>query len=183
MAFTLDPMESKRQLRVAQAWASAHEVRPGSTVEITTLLQGEDGRQFTKTASYPVPIGAALGGLNITVSDANTLNFPEFAGLSQTSLQTPASLIEAINHFRDSNAVYFRFWRQQPAFTVSGPLPGAEITDPPPSVALVLADPSDSATSSATQALTRGSSVAEIAIPVPDYVVTGAKTIQVEVKE
>lgn len=183
MSFTLDPMEGKRQLRIAQAWASSHEVRPGSAIEITTLLQGENGQQFTKSASYRIPIGASLGPLNVTVSDANTLNFPDFGGLSQTALQTPETLIDSINRFRDSNAVYFRVWRQQPSFTVSGPLPGGELTDPPPSVALILADPSDSATSNAALTLTRGSEVAEIAVPVPDYVITGAKTVQVEVKE
>jgi hypothetical protein len=183
MSFTLDPIEGKRQFRIAQAWASPHDVRPGSTVQIMALLQGENGEQVTKTATYHVPIGAPLGALNITVSDANTLNFPDFGGMSQTALRTPGALIDSINQYRDSDAVYFRLWRPQPAFTVSGPSPNGELTDPPPSVALILADPADSVTTNAVATQTRGSGMAEIAIPVPDYVVTGAKTIQVEVKE
>ncbi|MBV8572502.1 MAG: hypothetical protein JO319_17930, partial [Acidobacteriaceae bacterium] len=119
MSFVLEPIEGKRQLRIAQAWASTHEVRPGSPLQITVVLQGENGQQFTKSASYQVPVGAALGPLNVTVSDANTLNFPDFAGLSQSALQTPEQLIDAINHFRDSNNVYFRLWRQQPTFNVA----------------------------------------------------------------
>jgi hypothetical protein len=183
MSFILDPIEGKRQLHITQAWASTHDVRPGSTVQMTALLQGENGQQFTRTASYHIPIGAPLGALNVTVSDANTLNYPDFAGLGQSALHTPAALIDSINHYRDSDAVYFRIWRAQPAFTVSGPSPGGEITDPPPSVALILADPADSVTSNAALTQTRGSGIAEIAVPVPDFVVTGAKTIQVEVKE
>ncbi len=183
MSFTLDQLEGKRQLRIAQAWASRHEVRPGTAVEISALLQGDDGQQLTRTATYQVPIGAPTGPLNFTISDANTLNIPDFAGLTQSSLQTPERLISTINQFRDSDALYVRVWRQQPAFTVSGPMPGGELTDPPPSVALILADPSDSANTTPALTLTRGSGIAEIAIPVPDYVVTGAKTIQVEVKE
>jgi len=179
----LELAEGKRQVRIAQAWASPHEVHPGDSVQVTALLLGEDGRQFTRETTYQVPIGAPTGPLNFTVSDATTLNFPDFAGLSQSSLQTPERLIQTINKFRDSNAAYVRVWRQQPSFTVISPLPGGELTDPPPSAALILSDPADSATSNAAQVLTRGSGVAELVIPVPDYVVTGSKTIQVEVKE
>jgi hypothetical protein len=50
-------------------------------------------------------------------------------------------------------------------------------------VALVLADPSSSVTSNAALTVTRGSQVQEITLPLPGYVVTGAKTVQVEVKE
>jgi hypothetical protein len=57
------------------------------------------------------------------------------------------------------------------------------LPDPPPSVALILADPSDSATTNTALTLTRGSPVDELSIPVKGYVVSGAKTLQVDVKE
>jgi hypothetical protein len=183
MSFHLDTSEAKRQLRLAQAWTSTHEVRPGDSVEISALLQGENGLELTKTTTFRVPVGAPQGPLNFTVSDANTLNLPEFAGLTQSSLQSPAQLIQTINAFRQSESLYVRIWRQEPSFTVAGALPGGELTDPPPSVALVLADPSSSVTSNAALTLTRGSQVQEIALPLPGYVITGAKTVQVEVKE
>ena len=183
MSFQLDASEKKRQLRVAQAWASAHEAHPGDSVAITTLLQGDDGVELTKTINYKIPVGAPLGALNFTVSDANTLNLPEFAGLSQSALQSPVQLIQAINAFRDSDALYVRAWRPEPSFTVAGPLPGGELGDPPPSVALILADPSSSVTSNAALTLTRGSQVAEFRVPADGYVVSGAKTVQVDVKE
>jgi hypothetical protein len=121
--------------------------------------------------------------LNLTVSDANGLNTPDFAGLRQSSLHSSAELIGVINDFRGSEAAYVRIWRQQPSFTISGPLPGGDISDPPPSVMLVMADPSNSATTSPAQTLTRGSQVAEIKLPVNGFVVSGSRTIQVEVKE
>jgi hypothetical protein len=183
ISFELDPSDSKRQLHIVQAWASRHEVRPGDSIGITVLLQGENGVEFSLSADYRVPIGAPLGPLNLTISDANTLNFPEFAGFSQSAAQTPAELVRAINAFRSSDAAYIRVWRQEPAFTVAGPRPGGELTDPPPSVMLILADPSSSATTSPALTITRGSTIKELAIPVPNYAVTGAKTIQVEVKE
>ena len=183
MSFELSPVESKRQLRLAQVWASAHEVRPGDSVDVTALLQGENGLEVTRTVSYRIPVGAPVGALNFTMSDAATMNTPDFAGLTQSSLHTPEQLIRTINAFRGSDAVYVRVWRQEPAFTISGPMPGGELTDPPPSVMLVLADPAASTTSNAALTLTRGSQITEMKLAVDGYVVTGSKTVQVEVKE
>jgi hypothetical protein len=183
LSFTLDQVDSKRQLRVAQSWASASDVRPGDSVQISTLLQGENGLEITRATTFHVPIGAPVGALNFTISDAATLNFPDFAGLAQTALKDPKSLIEAIGSYRNSDALYVRVWRQEPAFTVRGPLPGAELTDPPPSITLVLGDSSASSWATATPTLTRGSEIEQLTVPVTGYVVTGAKTIQINVKE
>jgi hypothetical protein len=183
MSFTLEQVESKRQLRLTQAWTSAHEVHPGDPLQITALLEGENGLEVTRTVTYRVPAGAPTGPLNFTVSDANTLNFPDFAGVAASSLRTPERLIETINSYRASDALYVRVWRQEPSFNVAGQLPGGELPDPPPSVMLILADPSASANSNAALTLTRGAEAARLTIPVGDYVVTGAKTIQVEVKD
>jgi hypothetical protein len=183
MTFEVEPTQSKQQLYITQAWTSAHEVRPGQPVTITALLGGENGVQLTRQATYRVPIGAPAGLLNFTVSDANTQNFPEFAGMNAASARTPQDLIRLINKYRGADAAYVRVWRSEPAFTISGPLPGGEITDPPPSVMLIMADPSQSPTSNAAQLSIRGSGIAEIRMPVDGYVVSGARTVQVEVKE
>ncbi|MGI9072086.1 MAG: SpoIVB peptidase S55 domain-containing protein [Bryobacteraceae bacterium] len=183
ISFDLEPVEAKRQLQVSQVWTSRGEVRPGDSVEVTALLAGEDGREFTRTATYHVPVGAPLGQLNLTVSDANGLNFPDFAGMSPTSLHTPQRLITVLNRFRSSDAAYVRIWRQEPSFSVAGPLAGGDLTDPPPSVMLILANPSTSLSGSSPVAVTRGSDIAEFSLPVGEYVVSGAKTVQVEVKE
>jgi hypothetical protein len=182
MEFRLDEMDSKKQLRLAQAWTSAHEVRAGETVDITAVLQAEDGTEMVKTIPYHVPVGAPAGSLNLTLSDANTLNFPDFAGIAQTQFKTAASMIAAVNRYRDSEALYIRVWRAQPGFNVAGPMPGGELSDPPPSVALVLADPSSSASSGAT-ANARGSDVTQLTLPMQGFAVTGAKTIQIEIKD
>ncbi len=183
MSFQLEASESKRQLRLVQAWTSAHEVHAGQPLEVSALLQGENGLELTRTATYQIPPGTPAGPLNFTVSDANTVNFPEFAGLDGSSLHTPESLVRTINSFRDNDALYVRVWRQQPSFTISGPSASGELSDPPPSVALILADPSNSATANAALTATRGSQIAEFSIPARGYVVAGAKTLQVDIKE
>ena len=183
ISFTLEPMEAKRELRITQVWASRQNVRPGESVEVTALLEGDNGAQLTRTASYRVPIGAPLGPLYFSVSDASVLNFTEFAGINQSSARSPRELIQLVNGFRSSGAAYVRVWRQEPAFSIAGALPGRELTDPPPSVALILADPAASAASGSAWMQNRGSSVAEFTLPVDGYVVSGSKTIQVNVTE
>ncbi len=182
MSFQLEPVEARRQLYISQAWTSAHEVHAGDSVQITILLAGENGLELTRTATYHIPIGSPTGQLNFTIGDANTLNFPDYAGMNAASTQNAAELIDYLNKYRGSQATYVRVWRPQPAFTISGPSPGGELTDPPPSISLVLADPSTSPTSNTAQLGTRGSGIAEISLPVDGYVVNGARTVQVEVK-
>ncbi len=183
LSFDIDATETKHQFHLAQAWTSAREVRPGDSLRVYMLLQGENGVEQTRSIDYQLPSGAPVGSLNFTVCDANTLNYPDFGGLSQSSAQSPETLIRTINSFRDGDSLYVRVWRQEPSFTISNPTSSSELTDPPPSVALVLSDPSNSANANAGLTLTRGSQVAELRMPTPGYVVTGAKTLQVEVKE
>lgn len=181
--YELEPIERKQQFRITQAWASRHAARPGDTVQVTVALEGDGGTEVTRTVDYTIPVGAPAGGLNLTVSDAITLNAPDFAGMNANSFATPEAMVEAVNQYRSSDAAYLRVWRQEPAFNVSGPAPGSDLTDPPPSVALILADPSASASGSAAFGAVRGATLKEIRIPANNYVVTGAKTIQVEIKD
>jgi len=50
-------------------------------------------------------------------------------------------------------------------------------------VSLVLSDTSSSPTTSAAQTIARGSQLAEVRMPVDRYVVSGSRTVQVEVKD
>ena len=184
ITFDLDARETKRQLQIAQAWTSAHQIHPGDGVQITAVLAGTNGVEFTRTATYRVPVGAPAGLLNFTISDANGLNFPEFAGLTPGSFRTPERLIGTLNEFRGSDAAYVRVWRQQPSFSVSGPATRGELSDPPPSVTLILANASSSVSASSLLTLTRGADIAELSLPVTGYaVIGGARTVQVEVVE
>ncbi len=183
MSFDLQPVETKHQLYITQAWTSAHTVRPGDSVEVMMALGGENGVQLNRSVTYQVPVGAPAGPINFTISDSNTLNYPEYAGMNAASARNSTQLIDLLNKYRGSQAAYVRVWRPEPAFTISGPAPGGELTDPPPSVALILSDPSTSPTSNTAQVQTRGSGIAEMVAPVDGYVVSGAKTLQVEVKE
>jgi hypothetical protein len=184
ISFEMEPFETKKQLQILQVWTSAHQVRPGETVQVQVLLSAGNGVTFTRSAGYRVPIGAPEGPINLSVAEASGLNFLDFAGLSTASIHNSSELIDVANRFRGSEAAYLRIWRSQPSFSVSGLVPGRELTDPPPSVALLLAAPSSSTSAVLPFAANRGSAIEEIAISLDGYVVgPSSKTIQVEVKE
>ncbi len=176
-SFILEPDELKKTIQIDQIWASRRDVKPGGSIDVSILFSGENGLEVTRSAHVQIPIGAPTGTLNLTVSDANGLNYPELAGLSPVAAGSPDQLIHELSAIRPSDRAYLRVWRQEPSF----PLSGTELTDPPPSVSMILAR--GAGTGATMLFALRGSAVAEMPVDPGNYVVSGYKTIQVEVKE
>jgi hypothetical protein len=179
--FKLVPAEEKKSLQIDQIWTSSRQVAPGGSVEVSVLLTGEDGIEILRHAQVKIPVGAQAGVLNLTVTDANGLNYPELAGLSPSTVPRPDELLKELSAIRSSDRAYLRVWRQEPAF----PVAGREIADPPPSIAMVMNHTLGTGGGAGTAMLVslRGATVEEIEMNPGNFVVTGSKTIQVEVKE
>jgi hypothetical protein len=172
VSFDLDAFDTNKQLNIAQVYLSRREVKPGDTIEIMAQLNGENGVELTKSLKYRIPPGTAPGILFFTVADGTQTSLAE---LRQIVAETPVSAeqsIATVGRLRPSDKAYLRVWRAQPAYEVQG----QELPDPPPSLALVLGS---------TQSLSqnKNSKVAEMVIDAGEMMVTGSKTVQVEVKE
>jgi hypothetical protein len=172
----VESFDRKKQFTIDQVWASTREARPGDAIELTVLLTGENGVETTKKLSYQVPVGAQLGALYFTVADAASTNMTEYAQLLTTPPRNPAQLVAFLNGLRGNDKAYVRVWTSEPAYSVQG----QDLPDPPPSVSMVLAKTQASLTGTV---LARGSKTAEMELSAGDAVVTGSKTIQVEIKE
>jgi len=83
-----------------------------------------------------------------------------------------ACILYTLGRLRPSDKAYVRVWRAEPAYEVAG----EELPDPPPSLALILGS---------TQSLSqnRNSKITELVIDAGETMVTGSRTVQVEVKE
>jgi hypothetical protein len=176
VALHLEASDQKRQLTIDGISVSRHEVRAGEKVTLTVAFAGENGVESTYPVQYQVPIGAEPGTLYFTVSDGNTANLSDFRQILTANPHSAAQLITTVNNLHPNTKAYVRVWRADPAFQ----LEGADLPSPPASVALILAG-SQSGLAGITQ--TRNSKVAEMEIDPGDKVITGSKTIQVEVKE
>ena len=176
VALNIEAFPRKRQLQIDQVWSSRREVRPGETVDLTVVLSGDNGSELTRKVSYTVPVGSPTGPLQFTVADATIMNITEFRQMLVSTPNSPAQLIAFLNALRANTKAYVRVWQAAPAYEVEG----ETLPDPPPSVALILARTQPSL--SATPALPNAK-LAEMEIDAGNMVVSGSKTIQVEVKE
>jgi hypothetical protein len=172
ISFQLESFVTRKQLNIGQVYLSRREAKPGDTVEIMTQLDGENGAELTRSLKYTIPLGTAAGTLYFTVADGTQTSLAE---LKQIIAETPHSAeqsISTVGRLRPSNKAYIRVWRADPAYEVAG----EELPDPPPSLALILGS---------TQNLSqdRNSRIAELVMDPGQMMVTGTRTVKLEVKE
>jgi hypothetical protein len=117
-----------------------------------------------------------MGPINFTAADASSTNMTEFGASVGLPYHSPSQVLGFLNGLRTNTKAYIRVWRSDVAYTIDG----RDLPSPPPSVAMIL---NRAQTQAVGQPNQRGSKLAEIEIPAGDNVVTGSKTVQVEVKE
>jgi len=176
IALNIEAFEEKKELTIDGVTVSRREARPGDTVRLHVSLVGENGAETSRQVDYKIPIGAEPGALYFTVADANTSNVTDFRQVVGATARTPGQVITTVNDLHPNTRAYIRVWRADPAFQ----LEGADLPDPPPSAALIL---SSAQSTLAGVSQTRNSKLAEMEIDAGDVVVSGAKTVQVEIKE
>ncbi|HXP86515.1 MAG TPA: SpoIVB peptidase S55 domain-containing protein [Bryobacteraceae bacterium] len=173
VSIDVDVADRRSQSQIASV-VTPRQVRPGGDLPITMVLAGDNGAEITKTVVYRVPVGAPPGTLSVTVADASTTNLLEYQAVYGTPAHSPAQVLSLLNGLRSNTSAWVRVWRNETDYTVEG----RDLPDPPPSIAMILGR----AQAGSTTLLNRGSKVAEIEMPEGSSVVTGSKTVQVEVK-
>ena len=171
MEVDVNVASDRRELRLDSVWTSKRIVHPGDSFEIFARFVGESGFELEQSASYSVPSGAPLGMLNITVADGPAANLTEYRQFLAIPPRNTEQLVEFLNGLRSSRKAYLRLWRAAPTWTAQGEL----LPAPTASMALLLAR--------STLVQTPGAKVAELELPGGDFVFTGSRTVQVEVKD
>jgi hypothetical protein len=167
----LNSTDAHKQLQIEEVTASRRDVRPGETIEITTRFAGDNGLEILRKVKYEVPIGASPGTLFFSVADGSQTSIMDLRASFGSTSRTPEQLIEALHRLRSNDKAYLRVWRAEPSYIVGG----EEIPDPPPSLAMIL-------NSAVPTTAVRNSKVTEYVLDGGGNVVTGSKTIQVEVR-
>jgi hypothetical protein len=168
----LETANMKKDLNIGQVYLSKKEAKPGDTVELFTVLDGQNAAEQTNSVKYTIPRGTAPGTLYFTVADGGQTSIAELRQILTETPHTPEQVIANVNRLHAGDKAYVRVWRAEPSYQVQG----EEIPDPPPSLALVLGG---------MQGVpqVRNSKMAEIAIDAGNMMVSGSKTVQLEVKE
>jgi hypothetical protein len=173
---SISASEKREVLQIDQVTASPREVHPGDTVEIATTFSGDNGVETIKTVQYRVPVGLQNGPLLFTVADASSTNGLDYQQLLSGQPKSPEQVLSFLNGLRSNSGAYVRVWRNDPGFQSQG----ADLPDPPASVALVFGK---AQAAQLGAAVARGSKLAEINIDTGGAVVSGTKTIQLDVRE
>ena len=176
ITLNLEAFDQKKQLAIDGITVSRREVHAGDKVQLNVALVGDNGLETTRTVDYQVPIGAEPGILYFTVSDATNANLADFRQVLTATPRSPGQVLTTVNALHPNTRAYVRVWRADPAFQ----LEGADLPDPPASVALIFAG-QQSISAGITQ--TRNSKIETMEVDAGDMVVTGSKTVQVEIKE
>ena len=93
-----------------------------------------------------------------------------------TPARSATQVLGLLNGTRSNTKAYVRVWRAESSYTVDG----RDMSDPPPSIAMILIRPQ---LASGAAANLRGAKVAELEIAAGTTVIAGTRTVQVEVKE
>ena len=169
--------DEENWLEIDRVWSSKTRVRPGEVIELSAALKGSDGTETVRTSAYRVPPGAAPGQLQITFSDANSLNLLDWQSLlGLRRSKDPAQSVEALNRIRRNDGLYVRVWRPQQGFRFNT----ERLPAPPASISAIL---SPATGTSAGSAADWQSVLHEFAIGAGSEVIRGNVTTKVTVIE
>ncbi len=171
MKLRIESSDQHKQLQIEDLSVSKREAHPGDRLELTTRMTGENGLEVKRTSFWQVPPGIAPGTVFLSVADGVQTSATELRALYTANPRSADELVAAIDQVLPTDRAYIRVWRAEPDFQIAG----VDLPDPPPSIAMVLA-----ANTANTQV--KNSKLTTFELPVPGWVVTGTKTIQIEVK-
>lgn len=174
MVLDIAAVEERRQMQIASV-AGPRFARPGEQIELSVHLTGPEGTDTVRKVPYRIPVGAREQAYNFTVSDATQANAAEFQALAGVPLRSSDQVIDRLNRQRPNTKAYLRVVRAGESYQVDG----RELPSPPPSVAMILGRAQPGSETTITQ---RGAQVVEVEIPVGESMITGSKTIQIEVR-
>ncbi len=167
----IESLPGKKQLQIEQVWTTRRQARPGERVEVVVSLTG-DGSEQVRRLAYAIPPGAPNGPIYFTVADGTTTNLTEYRQVLTAPPRSAGQVLSILNGLRPNTKAYVRVWRPDAGYQVQG----EDLPSAPPSLALVLSRGAGAPSG-------RGSKLAELEIDSTGAVVSGAKTVQVEVKE
>jgi hypothetical protein len=168
-------VDEKRTMNLDRVWVDRDQVKAGETVILSAFLRAGNGGEHVEKIPLDIPADMPSGTLLVTVADGSTLTAVENRSLRQSF--TPRDLdqlIRAINNIRKNDRCYVRLQRPEPSVV----LRGEEFSTLPPSFGAVIT--SDRSASSTLSSM-RSSNLYEYELPSTPYVITGQRSLTIEV--
>ena len=131
----IESIDDERRLEINRGWASKTRVRPDEEVELAAALRDARGNEQIRKATFHLPVGTPPGNLQVSFSDANSLNLLEWRSFASPRRATElGQLVRAVNRLRRNDRLYIRVWRSAKTFLLNS----ERLPSPPASVAGLL---------------------------------------------
>lgn len=177
ISFDLTAKTSHDLWIIDAASLSRRSAKPGDTLTIRAHLSTPDGTEKIIEQPFTLPTWLTGGEtLTITISDSFTANILDFRAFYQPGgpvFRSTSDLIQTINTIHPGNAFYTRVMRSSPAFQ-SG---SKDYSSLPPSIASAMQK------STGTYLPTYQSRLFDKETRLPDGVVSGSRTITLEIEK
>jgi hypothetical protein len=164
--------EERRLWQIEHVSVSRKKVYPGDAVRISVVMNGAGDQDEVRHVDYVVPVGSPAGTLTVIASDALTANLAEnrlFGPQGRTARQ----ILTQANSLRRNSSAWVRVARPEPAIQVAG----ADFPNLPAGFTLLLGREQSQPLVTGLS----GSRVFEAEVPMDRGVVSGQKTVSIEV--
>jgi SpoIVB peptidase S55 len=171
ITYDITSRDARSTGQLDRLWINRTDVRRGEKVEIQAFARTDDGGEFVERTEIEIPEDAPLGPLQIVVSDGKALQAAEpRMGFTPKSLD---QLVREMNRVRKTDRLYVRLARSENGAVIKN----EEMPGLPPSVLATLG--SDRTAGGYT--LTRSSTIYEKELPPAEFVISGQRTLTVNV--
>ena len=167
-------VEEERALTLSHVTYDRTRVRPGDSVMVTVHLKKANQEAVAETYAVKIPPNLAPGPLSVLIADGDSLSQVDAREVPQSIIpENLGQVIRAINNLKKNDRLYVRLFRRARGAVIKGEgLPSL-----PPSVISILG-----ARKGAGGAQPLGlSTLAEYELQPTEYVISGQRTIEVEV--
>jgi hypothetical protein len=171
IVYDITSRDARATGQLDRLWINRTEVRRGESVEIQAFARTEGGIEYVERIPVEIPADAPLGPLQVMVGDGSAIQTGEArAGFTPKSL---SQLVRELNRIRKADRLYVRLAKAESGAIIKN----EELPSLPPSVLATLG--SDRTAGGYT--LTRSATVFEKELPPPAFVISGQRTLTVNV--
>ncbi len=171
VALQITSVDARNKGQLDRLWINRTDVRRGEKLELQAFARTENGGEYVERVIVEVPSDAPLGELKVLVSDGGLLQASEpRTGITPKSL---GHLVRELNRLRKTDRLYVRLERVGAGVVINN----EELPNLPPSVLATLG----SERTVGGYTLTRAALIYEKELPPADFVISGQRTLTINV--
>lgn len=171
LVYDITSRDARSTGQLDHLWINGTDVRPGEKIEIQAFAKTEGGGEYVERIMVEIPKDAPIGQLQIIVGDGGSIQALEpRVGFTPKSLD---QLVRELNKIRKSDRLYVRLARAESGAVIKN----EEMPSLPPSVLATLG----SDRTIGGYSLTRSATIFEKEIAPAEFVISGQRTLTVNI--